>query len=74
LLARLHREPVAAASIGQVHRALREDGTPVAVNVLHPGIKAAIRADFKTAVIGKVMAPAFDPGVDIAGVIEGTKT
>lgn len=70
LLARLDREPVSAASIGQVHRAVREDGTPVAVKVRHPGIEAAIRADFKTAAIGKVMARAFAPGVDVAGVIE----
>ena len=70
LLARLEREPVAAASIGQVHRAVREDGTTVAVKVRHPGIEAAIRADFKAAAIGKVMAHAFVPGVDIAEVFE----
>ena len=70
LIARLDHEPVAAASIGQVHRAVHEDGTRVAVKVQHPGIEAAIRADFKTAAIGKIMARAFAPGVDIAGVIE----
>jgi predicted unusual protein kinase regulating ubiquinone biosynthesis (AarF/ABC1/UbiB family) len=70
LLARLEREPVAAASIGQVHRAVREHGTTVAVKVRHPGIEAAIRADFKAAAIGKVMARAVAPGVDIAEVME----
>jgi predicted unusual protein kinase regulating ubiquinone biosynthesis (AarF/ABC1/UbiB family) len=70
LLARLEREPVAAASIGQVHRAVLEDGTPVAVKVRHPGIDTAIRADFKAAAIGKVMARAFAPGVDIAEIVE----
>jgi predicted unusual protein kinase regulating ubiquinone biosynthesis (AarF/ABC1/UbiB family) len=69
LLARMEREPVAAASIGQVHRAVREDGTPVAVKVRHPGIDTAIRADFKAAAIGKVMARAFAPGVDVAEII-----
>ena len=69
LLARLGREPVAVASIGQVHRAVREDGLPVAVKVRHPGIDTAIRADFKAAAIGKVMARTFAPGLDIAEII-----
>ncbi|MFV0300714.1 MAG: 2-polyprenylphenol 6-hydroxylase [Paracoccus sp. (in: a-proteobacteria)] len=39
-------EPVAAASIAQVHRATRRDsGTEVAVKVLRPGIEAAFRRD-----------------------------
>lgn len=69
LLSRMDRTPVAAASIGQVHRATREDGAPVAVKVRHPGIEEAIRADFKAASIGKVVARAFAPGVNVAEVI-----
>jgi predicted unusual protein kinase regulating ubiquinone biosynthesis (AarF/ABC1/UbiB family) len=37
--------PVAAASIGQVHRAVLPDGRVVAVKVQYPGIGAAIRGD-----------------------------
>ncbi|MGI5860499.1 MAG: ABC1 kinase family protein [Myxococcales bacterium] len=73
LLARLEREPVATASIGQVHRAVREDGTSVAVKVRHPGIDDAIRADFKSAAIGKVMARLFVPGVNVADFIAEAK-
>jgi predicted unusual protein kinase regulating ubiquinone biosynthesis (AarF/ABC1/UbiB family) len=36
---------VAAASIGQVHRAVWRDGTPVAVRVQYPGAREAMTAD-----------------------------
>ncbi len=39
--------PIASASIGQVHRATLQDGTPVAVKVQHAGIEAAVEADLK---------------------------
>jgi predicted unusual protein kinase regulating ubiquinone biosynthesis (AarF/ABC1/UbiB family) len=39
--------PVAAASIGQVHRAVLPDGTEVAVKVQYPGIAAVMAADVR---------------------------
>ncbi len=42
-------EPLASASIGQVHRATLHDGREVAVKVQHPGIAEAMEADMKNA-------------------------
>src|SRR4029077_2440199 len=42
------REPFAAASIGQVHRARTKDGHDVAVKVQYPGIDKAIENDLKS--------------------------
>jgi predicted unusual protein kinase regulating ubiquinone biosynthesis (AarF/ABC1/UbiB family) len=69
LLARLEPTPVASASIGQVHRALLENGTHVAVKVRHPGIEEAIRADFKTAAIGSFFAHLAVPGANVEGFV-----
>jgi predicted unusual protein kinase regulating ubiquinone biosynthesis (AarF/ABC1/UbiB family) len=40
-------EPLAAASIGQVHRAELLDGTAVAVKVQRPGIERVVRSDLR---------------------------
>ncbi|MFT5460465.1 MAG: putative unusual protein kinase regulating ubiquinone biosynthesis (AarF/ABC1/UbiB family), partial [Myxococcota bacterium] len=45
VFARFDREPIAAASIGQVYRAALADGTEVAVKVQYPGIREAMAAD-----------------------------
>jgi predicted unusual protein kinase regulating ubiquinone biosynthesis (AarF/ABC1/UbiB family) len=59
-----HDDPIASASIGQVHRA-RHEGTEVAVKVQHPGIKKAVESDLASASIleslgGMVGARRFD--------------
>ncbi len=42
------KEPFAAASIGQVHKAVTKDGARVAVKVQYPGIDKAIENDLKS--------------------------
>jgi predicted unusual protein kinase regulating ubiquinone biosynthesis (AarF/ABC1/UbiB family) len=44
----LNQEPVAAASIGQVHRGTWHDGRDVAVKVQYPNIREAITTDLVT--------------------------
>jgi len=57
-------QPVAAASIGQVHRAVTRAGTEVAVKVQYPGIARAVAADLdNTAVLGSLLGAMF-PGLD----------
>ena len=58
-------EPIAAASIGQVHRAtLREDGRDVAVKVQYPGIAEAIHADMQNLRLGLKLLAVIAPGID----------
>ena len=45
--ARFVREPIASASIGQVHEAWLADGTKVAVKLRREGIEARVRADIR---------------------------
>ncbi|MBR3160530.1 MAG: AarF/ABC1/UbiB kinase family protein [Atopobiaceae bacterium] len=49
-------EPLGAASIGQVHKAVLEDGTVVAVKVRRPGVVDTVAQDF--ALIEKVLETA----------------
>ena len=47
LFRRFEPEPFAAASLGQVHRAVTRDGEKMAVKIQYPSIRSAIENDFK---------------------------
>jgi predicted unusual protein kinase regulating ubiquinone biosynthesis (AarF/ABC1/UbiB family) len=47
LFREFEREPIAAASLGQVHRAWLRDGRPVAVKVQRPGIRERVQEDLE---------------------------
>lgn len=47
LFAAFEREPMAAASVAQVHRATLADGTDVIVKVRRPGIEALVHGDLR---------------------------
>jgi len=66
--------PIAAASIGQVHRAMTRDGRAVAVKVQYPGVDQAIAGDLDNAGMlftgMKMLFPGLDPGPLVAELRE----
>ena len=67
-------EPIAAASIGQVHRAITRTGEPVAVKVQYPGIGEAIAADLdNTETLGTILSFVF-PGLDPESLVAELRT
>src|SRR3954451_8602346 len=66
-------DAAAAASIGQVHRAVLPDGREVAVKVQYPGVAKALRADMQNAGMIMRLAKALAPGLDAKAVAEELK-
>lgn len=62
--------PIAAASIGQVHRAITPDGRACAVKIQYPGVAEAIAADLSSArMVFRALSVLF-PGLDPAPIVE----
>lgn len=61
LLAEMEKEPIAAASIGQVHRSRLPGGQGVAVKVQYPEVAEAIETDFGPAAVGTRLASLIYP-------------
>ncbi len=57
--------PAAAASIGQVHKAIWSDGREVAVKIQYPGAGPALLSDLKQLSRLARMFSAFTPGLDV---------
>jgi len=69
LFARWDPEPIAAASIGQVHRAITRDGLAVAVKVQYPGIAETMAADLDNVSLLRRMLRVTAPSQDVDGLI-----
>ena len=62
--------PFAAASIGQVHRAITHDGRAVAVKVQYPGIARSITSDLRNVgLLRRIVGAAF-PGLDTRSFVD----
>jgi predicted unusual protein kinase regulating ubiquinone biosynthesis (AarF/ABC1/UbiB family) len=67
--ARWDPRPIAAASIGQVHRAVTLDGRAVAVKVQYPGIDETIAADLRNVALLRRMLRIAAPAQDVDALL-----
>jgi predicted unusual protein kinase regulating ubiquinone biosynthesis (AarF/ABC1/UbiB family) len=63
-------DPLASASIGQVHAATLEDGREVVVKVQYPGVADAVRADLKNAEVFAPLARVISPNQEIGPLLD----
>src|SRR4029453_15524930 len=66
-------EPIAAASIGQVHRARTADGRDVALKVQYPGVAKSIDSDVDNARILLRLLDSLPAALDVEGIIAEAK-
>lgn len=66
----VEEEPIAAASIGQVHRARLLDGTRVVLKVQYPGVAAAMESDLSMTAGLAAMVGAVARNLDAKSVVE----
>ncbi len=63
-------DPLAAASIGQVHAAKLDDGRDVVVKVQYPGVAEAVRADLRNAESFAPLARFLSPNQEIEPLLD----
>lgn len=66
----LEPQPIACASISQVHRGTLQDGRRVAVKVRHPGIEKRVRGDTRALSRLLRLLARFDRGLDFRPIID----
>ena len=71
--ARFNAAPIAAASIGQVHRATTHDGRELAIKVQYPGVRESIDADVDNVATLLRVSGLLPPELDIAPLLSSAK-
>lgn len=70
---RFEPRPIAAASIGQVHRALTPDGRTLAIKVQYPGVAQSIDSDVDNVAALLKLTGLLPPELDIAPLLAAAK-
>ncbi len=70
IFAEWNPRPLSAASIGQVHRAVTQDGRQVAVKVQYPGVDKAIMADLDNSQLLFTVLGMVFPGMDPQPIVD----
>ncbi len=65
--------PIAAASIGQVHRAITMDGTELAIKIQYPGVRKSINSDVDNVATLLKLSGLLPRGIDYGPLLEEAK-
>ena len=68
--ASFERQPAAAASLGQVHRAASPDGRPLACKLQYPEMASAVEADLRQLQVLFAIHRRMDPAIDTREIAE----
>lgn len=71
--AEFDREPIAAASIGQVHAAVAPDGRELALKIQYPGVSDSIEADVDNLASALRLARLLPSELDLSGIVAEAK-
>jgi predicted unusual protein kinase regulating ubiquinone biosynthesis (AarF/ABC1/UbiB family) len=66
-------EPIAAASIGQVHRATLKDGRELAIKVQYPGVRESIDSDIDNVLALIKLSGALPKHIDLSSLLADAK-
>jgi len=70
---RFDYEPIAAASIGQVHRVLTKDGRDLALKIQYPGVAKSINSDVDNMAMFLRLAHILPITMDVSGIVAEAK-